>query len=89
MEVPATTQTVKMLEQHFTDRIEEHMHPRIEAFTDELMDSDEDINMSTQPSSLLTVEEQVDKDWTSESTNALGLIFDVLTIEDDDSDKEN
>jgi len=58
---------------------------------DEEPDSDFDIDMSQEVVShgegLQT--ETDPEDWTSESSNALGLYFNKLTVVDGDSDKEN
>src|SRR6266702_3342489 len=85
MDVPATIQTVKMLEEHFAD-IDAQMRPRINAFMDKEYDSDFDVDMSQPPKGALPI---IDFEaLNSESINALGLQFGELTM-DGGSDKEN
>src|ERR1700744_3657853 len=90
LEVPATVQMVKTLEQRLSD-FNAEIRPRIDAFMDEESDSDFDVDMSQEVVSrgegLQT--ETDPEDWTSELSNALGLYFDELTVVDGDSDKEN
>src|SRR6266702_2991465 len=85
MDVPATIQTVKTLEERFAD-INAQMHPHINAFMDEEYDSDFNVDMSQPPKGTLPI---IDfKALNSESINALGLQFRELTM-DGGSDKEN
>ncbi len=85
MDVPATIQTVKTLEERFAD-IDAQMRPRIDAFMDEEYDSDFDVDMSQPSKGALPI---IDfKALNSESINALGLQFGELTT-DGGSDKEN
>ncbi len=85
MDVPATIQTIKMLEEHFAD-IDAQMHPCIDAFMDEEYDSDFDVDMSQPSKGALPIIDFEAMD--SESINALGLQFGELTM-DGDSNKEN
>jgi len=85
MDVPATIQTVKMLEERFAD-IDAQMRPRIDAFMDEEYDSDFDVDMSQPAKGALPIIDFEALD--SESINALGLQFRELTT-DGGSDKEN
>ena len=85
MDVPATIQTIKTLEEHFAD-IDAQMHPRIDAFMDEEYDSNFDVDMSQPAKGTLPI---IDFEaMNSESINALGLQFGELTT-DGGSDKEN
>src|SRR6202046_4814307 len=84
LDVPATVQTVKTLEQRFAD-FDQQIRPRLNTFMDEEDDEDFDVDMS-HSTSLQTIDHD---DWSSESSNALGLDFGDLTIEDGGSDKEN
>src|SRR6266702_4173464 len=85
MDVPATIQTVKMLEECFAD-IDAQMCPRINAFMDEEYDSDFNVDMSQPLKGTLPI---IDFEaMSSESINALGLQFGELTT-DGGSDKEN
>ena len=85
MDVPATIQTVKMLEECFAN-IDAQMHPRINAFMDEESDSDFNVDMSQPVKGALPIINFEAMD--SESINALGLQFGELTM-DGGSDKEN
>jgi len=85
MDVPATIQTVKMLEERFAD-IDTQMHPCIDAFMDEEYNSDFDVDMSQPAKGALPIINFEALD--SESINALGLQFGELTM-DGGSDKEN
>ncbi len=85
MDVPTTIQTVKMLEERFTD-IDAQMCPCIDAFMDEEYDSDFDVDMSQPVKGTLPIIDFEALD--SESINALGLQFGELTM-DGGSDKEN
>ncbi len=85
MDVPATIQTVKTLEEHFAD-INAQMRPRIDAFMDKEYNSDFNVDMLQPPKGALPI---IDFEaLTSESINALGLQFGELTM-DGGSDKEN
>ncbi len=85
MDVPATVQTIKMLEECFAD-IDAQMCPCIDAFMDEEYNSDFDVDMSQPTKSALPI---IDFEaLSSESINALGLQFGELTT-DGGSDKEN
>jgi len=85
MDVPATIQTVKMLEERFAD-IDAQMRPRIDAFMDEEYDSNFDVDMSLPVKGTLPIINFEALD--SESINALGLQFGELTM-NGGSDKEN
>jgi len=85
MDVPATIQTVKMLEERFAD-IDAQMRPHINAFMDEEYDSEFDVDMSQPAKGALPIIDFEALD--SESINALGLQFGELTT-DGGSDKEN
>ncbi len=85
MDVQATIQTVKMLEECFAD-IDAQMCPHINAFMDEEYDSDFDVDMSQPAKGALPIIDFEVLD--SESINALGLQFGELTT-DGGSDKEN
>src|SRR6266571_3806772 len=85
MDVPATIQTVKTLEERFAD-INAQMCPCIDAFMDEEYDSDFDVDMSQPAKGALPIIDFEALD--SESINALGLQFGELTT-DGGSDKEN
>ncbi len=85
MDVPATIQTMKMLEERFAD-IDAQMRPCIDAFMDEEYDSDFDVDMSQPAKGALPIIDFEALD--SESINALGLQFGELTM-DGGSDKEN
>jgi hypothetical protein len=84
MNVPATVQTIKMLEQRFTE-FDVQVHPRISDFFNEDSDDDDNIDM-LQSTNMQTIDFD---DWSSESSNALGLEFDSLTVEDGHPDEEN
>src|SRR6266571_3220768 len=85
MDVPATIQTVKTLEEHFAD-INAQMRPRIDAFMDKEYNSDFNVDMLQPPKGAPPI---IDFEaLTSESINALGLQFGELTM-DGGSDKEN
>src|SRR6266702_6591894 len=85
MEVPATIQTIKTLEERFAD-IDAQIRPCIDAFMDEEYDSDFDVDMSLPAKGALSI---IDFEALgSESINALGLQFRELTT-DGGSDKEN
>src|SRR6266571_2461494 len=85
MDVPATIQTVKTLEERFAD-IDAQMRPCINAFMDEEYDSNFDVDMSQPPKGAQPIIDIEELD--SESINALGLQFGELTT-DGGSDKEN
>ncbi len=76
MDVPATIQTVKTLEERFAD-IDAQMHPRINAFMDKEYDSDFDVDMSQPSKGTLPIINF--EALNSESINALGLQFGELT----------
>src|SRR6266571_4399977 len=85
MDVPATIQTVKMLEECFAD-IDTQMRPCIDAFMDKEYNSDFDVDMLQPAKGTLPI---IDfEGLNSESINALGLTFRELTM-DGGSDKEN
>ncbi len=72
MDVPATIQTIKTLEERFAD-IDAQMHPRIDAFMDEEYNSDFDVDMLQPVKGALPI---IDFEaLNSESINALGLQF--------------
>ncbi len=85
MDVPATIQTVKTLEECFAD-IDAQMRPCIDAFMDKEYNSDFDVDMLQPAKGTLPI---IDfEGLNSESINALGLTFRELTM-DGGSDKEN
>jgi hypothetical protein len=92
LDVPATVQTVKTLEQRFAD-VDTQMQPRINQFMDEEYDSDFNIDMSQQPlgsaQPIMNTDGLDDMEIFGEPSNALQLDLSGLTISDGASDKEN
>ncbi|KAH9007535.1 hypothetical protein EDB84DRAFT_1572789 [Lactarius hengduanensis] len=92
LDLHATVQTVKTLEQRFAD-IDAQMCPHINRFMDEEYDSNVDIDMSQQPSGsaqlIMNLDGLDDTEIFGEHSNALQLDLTDLTISDGGSDKEN